>query len=1505
MDAIEKQIIEEIEIWSDRDEIRLDDNLLSVMEDESDLIALQYILEDKFGFEIDSLDGDLERVTTVSDLVNLVKSRLNEGSFEEQVPQKQKPDESKTIKTDEKKPEKIFITTNESPDQSNLDCEIFMQAATPDIYRINAFRISGLNVNASNREISSQVQKNQMIEKYGGKMDNQKSPFPIEPPPDIDKLRQALHRLRDPETRIIDEFFWFWPHSIDNGIKDHALEALSGNDIKTAESLWVNYESTLTESNVSRHNLAVLSHLLALDIELNGKDLAQDEIALRDKCWKETYKRWKLLLEHEGFWSRLNARVRQMEDPRLTTGFVRRMRASLPHAILQINGMMAVDFAGRGKEEEAKRQLDLIRTSGFESAIIERALRTAVDPVRQRIKVFSLSACEEAEKNNFRGIEFGRQILTQTQNPLRTLKILLPEKNLMIEGAEDDIINNVFNCYLKYVNKTDDYVSALEFINSIKNFVESDASKARIDEKVKLIEGILEYSNFWRLKGYYSYPSHCVERMETAYNMEEAQSFDEAIDFLRIGLNSLPEIQESDSLRNQFLHCIAFCLRRKAVKIYNEAFSEEKQKFNNLYNSLVKYRTSTFGDFINCAHCCKMIYGTYYTRTVNGTKAPFCDTCNDRIDRDLKDLKEGLERNIKKAFDIISLSRFLSPNHHPTKLDYEVIKGTADEHSIRSGGITDLLLKYNLLDIPETIKLLTSPGGPKDPKLSDHLISVLESQDAEARILTLKRIINNHSDLLKHLQPYLVSNEIIYSDFVKLVFDGGGSISEDRRREILNLLLQEDNYNIWLSLLMVPCISKTQQNIVESIVNRLIEFIHKKVAGNSPNEISFKYGELGDIIQTAAQISEDLKKDCIRAIISAASGDVTKALRIISAIYEERQAEQVFFQILYSNDPIFEKELRTRYYENLLAHWDAGLRKKSIEWLNANITDNKKKIRYLIKSLADPDTSIQLFASDQIKKYPEESTELLIEASYAKNSAQFANIRTLLITILSNHNRNFPKAISLSSLLKICLGSKDDEIPQLTLNLIEKMYPDWMSREDVKSWLKNIKYIAKSGKGINSRIAAGLLSKMKKSGFVNRLRIAFSAIEQFDTPKAPDWCEFVILEKSEPSDKSTFISSGNIAEDLFKKLRKHRHQLKPFKISGFSKVCYNNHISPDGSVLVLTVFKEKGYVYDFDKEKRNLWDLFSLDLNSGNLKRLFYIQDLTFSDVVMLGNSCYASEPTKKIVGWNWRETNEFNFINVNHGIYNTYPKRLNNDLLIEEYNGTVEEYFSLNNGFKKINLILTKGEHIEKMHESKNYILISKHPLDSSGWENYDAPERYLLVSFNDYFSDLSRKEVLKESFKDEISKIGFYGDNHIIYQKKCSKNSKKSDIYLQDLDNSKNFQKVIPNVNAEYVWLKPGYILYIDYNDYTKSRDMIMLELSSGESIKLLSFTGDGYRGFCISDDWSTLSYLKLTKSGEEDDTPCNIYLVYLDPDSETRDQISVKTENNSYVAIGNSKK
>src|SRR5207237_3361496 len=100
--------------------------------------------------------------------------------------------------------------------------------------------------------------------KLGGGVEQPRGPLALVPAPDVDAVRHAIERLRDPETRLVDEFFWFWPETSATETPDEALTALDRGDVAAARKRW---QAAAPGAGVAVHNLAVLAHLLALDLE--------------------------------------------------------------------------------------------------------------------------------------------------------------------------------------------------------------------------------------------------------------------------------------------------------------------------------------------------------------------------------------------------------------------------------------------------------------------------------------------------------------------------------------------------------------------------------------------------------------------------------------------------------------------------------------------------------------------------------------------------------------------------------------------------------------------------------------------------------------------------------------------------------------------------------------------------------------------------------------------------------------------------------------------------------------------------------------------------------------------------------------------------------------------------------------------------------------------------------------------------------------------------------------
>ncbi len=380
--------------------------------------------------------------------------------------------------------------------------DVLMQSATPEMYRGNAFRITGLNVNASLREIARRSEKLQMMEKLGNVLPESGAILPLDPPPDGDQVHQAMQRLHDPERRLADELFWFWPQQPDAGTTDEALAAMAQINENGAVAIWAKDENDVRNNGIATHNLAVLYHARALDLERAGSisALTAGENKLLQTSWHEAFKWWQKLLGQEGFWSQLTVRIRALDDPRLTAGTGRRMRDSLPMALLMINARMAVDAAGRGQADEAKRHAETLRASGFAAKLVEEALQAAVAPVRERIKMLCKAAEPEADADPANADKVTHRLIEQTKPLLAVIAGLLPEGNSVRDAAHDEVALRALACQIPFGNKTDNWSESLVLNTLISGIAASESAKNRIADNRRIIKSNLEYATCWFCK---------------------------------------------------------------------------------------------------------------------------------------------------------------------------------------------------------------------------------------------------------------------------------------------------------------------------------------------------------------------------------------------------------------------------------------------------------------------------------------------------------------------------------------------------------------------------------------------------------------------------------------------------------------------------------------------------------------------------------------------------------------------------------------------------------------------------------------------------------------------------------------------------------------------------------------------------------------------------------------------------------------------------------------------
>jgi hypothetical protein len=285
--------------------------------------------------------------------------------------------------------------------------ESILNGLKPDLYRINAFRLTQLEADAAQRDISRRLEKLTMQAKLDAAPAPVRGPLALIPPPDLEMVRAAVQRLTDPEIRFIDEFFWFWRESPGADAPDVALDAIRAGDVASARKLW----QEQTTNPTAPHNLAVLNHLLALDFEhrtlTNGRVLDNVLCRMRDQAWADAWKNWRIALQQAVVWDRLRQRLAGLNEPQLQPALADELRRALPVALLSLNAQLAVIWAERRLPREADRHKQLMAQSGLDSDDANEAFRRALRPVRERLKTLCESGGHEgwqAAVDLFKGV---------------------------------------------------------------------------------------------------------------------------------------------------------------------------------------------------------------------------------------------------------------------------------------------------------------------------------------------------------------------------------------------------------------------------------------------------------------------------------------------------------------------------------------------------------------------------------------------------------------------------------------------------------------------------------------------------------------------------------------------------------------------------------------------------------------------------------------------------------------------------------------------------------------------------------------------------------------------------------------------------------------------------------------------------------------------------------------------------------------------------------------------
>lgn len=370
--------------------------------------------------------------------------------------------------------------------------------ATPELYDLNAFRLLELPVEATSRELTRRRDYTQRALSNGLPL----PPGPGQllarvPAPDTHDVQQAEHALQDAERRLVHEFFWFWPLNPGTATTDPALRMLATGDMRGAMKLWEQYSSRPgPDRAVARHNLAVLHYHLALEAER----AAPSDAAAGDEHWKKALHFWDEVIDDDDVWRRVAERIRDIDDPSLTTGASRRLQQTLPGVLALVQARLAMRALDRDETEVAQRHAERIRRSGESRPGVNEALNRVVEPLRAQVKAIAETAKRAGEQNKAGADKILETFLVQAAPLLRPFDLFLDADHPARQAEHDNVALAAFSCAIDYGNETGNSRRTLALFDKFGPLAEGAAARNRIAHNRTILEQNMALDQCWFCK---------------------------------------------------------------------------------------------------------------------------------------------------------------------------------------------------------------------------------------------------------------------------------------------------------------------------------------------------------------------------------------------------------------------------------------------------------------------------------------------------------------------------------------------------------------------------------------------------------------------------------------------------------------------------------------------------------------------------------------------------------------------------------------------------------------------------------------------------------------------------------------------------------------------------------------------------------------------------------------------------------------------------------------------
>ena len=278
---------------------------------------------------------------------------------------------------------------------------VMAQAATLEGLGLNPFRLFGLRVDLTNKELDQAIKDLRIQMELGAELSHAFALGTVE----VSTLIQANQRLRDPVQRLCDECFWFWP--MDMGQQDAALDLIATGDKAGAKTAWKEFLGHPDWGPIASHNLAILELFESFD---DSTDLSRFASNAKD------------FLGNAVCSNRLKARLRTIDDPRLPRNSGPAILRELRRAMAGNQIRIGLDRLTQGDTVRGNRNLRCARTIADDEELTGTLAEEALESDFRRLEAKAELNVEKAKDAEWKSLAQETHQLIDRLKPFPSLE---------------------------------------------------------------------------------------------------------------------------------------------------------------------------------------------------------------------------------------------------------------------------------------------------------------------------------------------------------------------------------------------------------------------------------------------------------------------------------------------------------------------------------------------------------------------------------------------------------------------------------------------------------------------------------------------------------------------------------------------------------------------------------------------------------------------------------------------------------------------------------------------------------------------------------------------------------------------------------------------------------------------------------------------------------------------------------------------------------------------------